>query len=151
MKKLNILFLSLFLLANVASAQSSPSATSPDNPFADEKNKLWQPYRITPRTGAQHVSLSGDGWELSHTDQPISDLKAPRNDAFQTSIPNSVHWSYFKAGKLPHPYYHKNSDQYKFMDEKAWYYRKSFPTPASAKPGSYVFLCFDGVDYFSKV
>lgn len=148
---ISLLFLITLLSVVSVSAQSVTTATSPDNPFADEKNKLWQPYRITPRTAAQHVSLSGDGWELSHTDQPITDLNAPRKDAFQTSIPNSVHWSYFKAGKLPHPYYHKNSDQYKFMDEKAWYYRKSFPTPASAKPGNYVFLCFDGVDYFSKV
>ncbi|MBN8825718.1 MULTISPECIES: sugar-binding domain-containing protein [unclassified Spirosoma] len=148
---ISLLFLITLLRIASVSAQNNSSGNAPDNPFADEKNKLWQPYRITPRSGTQHVSLSGDGWELSHTDAPITDLKAPRKDAFQTSIPNSVHWSYFKAGKLPHPYYHKNSDQYKFMDEKAWYYRKTFSTPARAKSGSYVFLCFDGVDYFSKV
>ncbi|WP_080055522.1 glycoside hydrolase family 2 protein [Spirosoma aerolatum] len=150
-RHISLLLLVTLLSATGVSAQGTTAVSTPDNPFAEEKNKLWQPYRITPRTGAQHVSLSGDGWELSHTNAPITDLKAPRTDPFQTSIPNSVHWSYYKAGKLPHPYYHKNSDQYKFMDEKAWYYRKTFPTPASAKPGNYVFLCFDGVDYFSKV
>lgn len=153
MKSRHIFLLFLITLPGTTwvSAQGTTAASTPDNPFAEEKNKLWQPYRITPRTGAQHVTLSGDGWELSHTDVPITDPKAPRKDAFQTSIPNSVHWSYFKARKLPHPYYHKNSDQYKFMDEKAWYYRKTFPTPTTATPGNYVFLCFDGVDYFSKV
>jgi len=110
---------------------------------------LWSPYRITPRTGVQHVELSG-GWELSHADQPVKSLKDIRQDAFQTTVPNSIHWSYFKAGKLPHPYVHKNSEQYKWLDEKAWYYRKTMDVPASAR-GNHVFLCFDGVDYFSKV
>jgi beta-mannosidase len=139
MNKRNLFVISLLLLANLVSAQSDTTAP-----------KLWQPYRITPRTGTQHVSLSGDSWELSHTDQPITDLNAPRKDAFQTSIPNSVHWSYFKAGKLPHPYYHKNSTQYRWIEEKAWYYKKSVSIPASAQ-GSLLFLCFDGLDYFAKV
>lgn len=112
--------------------------------------KLWQPYRITPRVGLQHIELSGDGWELSHTDQPITDLKQPRKDAFQTSVPNSIHWSLYKAGKLPHPYYNKNSVQYRWAEEKAWYYKKTVDIPTSAK-GNLVFLCFEGVDYFSKV
>jgi beta-mannosidase len=114
------------------------------------EKKLWQPYRITERNGGQHIDLSGGGWELSHTDQPIEDLKQPRLEAFQTTVPNSVQWAYHKAGKLPHPYYHKNSTQYKWMDEKVWYYQKNVLIPASAK-GNNIFLCFDGVDYFSRV
>ncbi|WP_338876426.1 sugar-binding domain-containing protein [Spirosoma sp. SC4-14] len=152
-RHISLLFLITLWHLTSVSAQDTTPASAPDNPFADAKNKLWQPYRITPRTGAQHIELSGSGWELSHTDQPVSDLgelQSQKKEPFQTSIPNSVHWSYFKAGKLPHPYYHKNSDQYKFMDEKVWYYKKSFPTPASAA-GNNAFLCFDGIDYFSKI
>jgi len=113
---------------------------------------LWQPYRITERTGNQHVNLSGEGWTLGHTDQPIKSTSelAGLKDPFATTVPNSVHWSYFKAGKLPHPYYHKNSVQYQFMDEKVWYYQKSFKMPQK-NPGDLAFLCFDGIDYFSKV
>jgi beta-mannosidase len=118
--------------------------------FAQSPKNLWQPYRITERDGAQHIDLSGDGWELSHTDKPVDDIRAPRKDAFPTTIPNSVHWSYFKAGKLPHPYYNKNSVLYKFTDEKVWYYRKRFKNPRT-NPNDLAFLCFDGVDYFSKV
>jgi beta-mannosidase len=147
MFRLSYLLLSTYLIIHSVCAQPDSTFRQSDGP------KLYQPYRITPRTGAQHIALSGEGWELSHTDQPIKALSdlANRKDGFQTSVPNSVHWSYYKAGKLPHPYYHKNSDLYKFMDEKVWYYRKSFATPASAKPGHFVFLCFDGVDYFTKV
>ncbi|WP_084650952.1 glycoside hydrolase family 2 protein [Runella zeae] len=120
--------------------------------FAQSPPTLWQPYRVAERVGEQHLDLSGEGWTLGHTDQPIQsieDLKGIK-DAFKTSIPNSVHWSYFKAGKLPHPYYHKNSLQYTWLDEKAWYYRRSFKLPGTATD-HYVYLCFEGVDYFSKV
>ncbi|WP_234736737.1 glycoside hydrolase family 2 protein [Tellurirhabdus bombi] len=117
-----------------------------------EEKGLWSPYRITPRVGAQHIDLSGEGWELSHRDQPVANNSelADRKDAFKISVPNSIHWAYYKAGKLPHPYYAKNSDQYKWVDEKAWYYRRTFPTPVNAA-GNHVFLCFDGIDYFAKV
>jgi beta-mannosidase len=147
MYRLSYFILCTLLITNSVFAQT-------DSPFGQTDGaKLWQPYRISPRIDAQHTALSGEGWELSHTDQPIAALSelANRKDGFQTSVPNSVHWSYYKAGKLPHPYYHKNSDLYKFIDEKVWYYRKSFSTPSSAKPGHFVFLCFDGVDYFTKV
>lgn len=139
MKKCNSLIFGLLFITSVVSAQ--PDGTA---------KKLWQPYRITPRTGTQHIDLSGTGWELSHTDKPVADVKQRREGAFQTSVPNSVHWSLYKAGKLPHPYYHKNSTQYRWVEEKAWYYKKVVDIPASAQ-GNYVFLCFDGVDYFSKV
>lgn len=114
--------------------------------------KLEQPYRITPRAdNDQHIDLSGS-WELSYMDSPIlstADLK-DRKDAFETQVPNSVHWSYYKAGKLPHPYAHKNSTQYRWIEKKAWYYQKVVNIPASAK-GNSIVLCFDGIDYFSKV
>ena len=121
--------------------------------FAQTTDKtLWQPYRVTERSGGQHIELSGAGWSLGHADKPIKSLSelSGLKDVFQTTIPNSVHWSYFKAGKLPHPYYHKNSEKYTWLDEKAWYYRRSFKMPEKAA-GNYVFLCFEGVDYFSKV
>lgn len=114
--------------------------------------KLWQPYRITPRAdNVQHIDLSGT-WELSYMESPIlstSELK-DRKDAFETQVPNSVHWSYYKAGKLPHPYAHKNSTQYRWIEEKTWYYQKEVFIPASTK-GKTIMLCFDGIDYFSKI
>ena|SRR5690606_32405279 len=112
---------------------------------------LWQPYRITPRTNAQHIDLSGK-WELSYADAPITNIGEIDNnkDPFVTTVPNSVHWSLYKAGKLPHPYAHKNSTQYRWVEEKAWYYKKSFTIP-EASPDKLILLCFDGIDYFSKV
>nr|WP_295926247.1 sugar-binding domain-containing protein [uncultured Dyadobacter sp.] len=137
----------VFILMTVLTFTFSETARSQSS-----EKSLWQPYRVTERAGSQHVELSGDGWRLGYTDKPVgalSELKGIR-DEFQTSVPNSVQWSYYKAGKLPHPYYHKNSEQYAWMDEKVWYYRKSFQMPQSTD-GQYAFLCFEGLDYFSKV
>ena len=110
-----------------------------------------EPWYITPRTGTQHIDLSGT-WELSYMDAPIDNLQQLENrkEPFQTTVPNSVHWSLYKAGKLPHPYYNKNSELYRWTDQKAWYYTKSFELPATGKD-NFIFLCFDGIDYFSKV
>lgn len=119
--------------------------------YAQNDKNLWQPYRITPRTDAQHIDLSGT-WELSHTESPIystTDL-SKREDPFETKVPNSIHWSYFKAGKLPHPYVNKNSLQYRWIEGKVWYYQKEVLIPATAK-GNSIMLCFDGIDYFSKI
>lgn len=116
-----------------------------------EAQNLWSPYTVSKRSGAQHIDLAGT-WELSYKDQPIKNLAelSSNKDAFQTEVPNSIHWSLYKAGKYPHPYAHKNSSLYSWVDEKAWYYKKSIDIPAAAK-GNLIFLCFDGVDYFSKV
>lgn len=113
--------------------------------------ELWRPWYITPRSGAQHIDLSGD-WELSYKDSLSSGPGEPSTgkEAFRTTVPNSIQWSLYKAGKLPHPYYHLNSDLYKWTDEKVWYYKKTISIPATAE-GNYIFLCFDGLDYFSKV
>lgn len=119
--------------------------------YSQNIQKLWQPYRITPRANAQHIDLSGV-WELSHMDIPvlsINDLKQ-RKDPFETQVPNSVQWSYCKAGKLPHPYHSLNSTQYQWILEKCWYYQREVEIPASAE-GNGVMLCFDGIDYFSRI
>lgn len=120
--------------------------------FAQISHKLWQPYSVTPRAlPVQHIDLSGT-WELSYMDRPIrsmSELK-DKKDPFETQVPNSIQCSYYKAGKLPHPYVHKNSDLYNWMDEKAWYYQKEFLIPLTGKDKS-IILSFDGIDYFSKV
>ncbi|GAB3710372.1 glycoside hydrolase family 2 protein [Spirosoma flavus] len=139
--------LARWLVATTLLALSLPASTVAQRA---DSTKLWSPYRITPRVGSQHIDLSGAGWELSYTDTPVTSLKEPRQGAFQTTIPNSVHWSLYKAGKLPHPYYGLNSTKYRWAEEKAWYYKKSFEIPESVQ-GNYVFLCFDGVDYFTKV
>jgi beta-mannosidase len=111
---------------------------------------LWQPYYTTPRVGGQHLDLQRD-WKLTYSDSLIHDLSLISWDSAVTiEEPTSVHMALHKAGKLPHPYVHLNSRLYRWVEEKVWYYRKTIEIPESAK-GNFIFLCFDGIDYFSKV
>ena len=113
--------------------------------------KLSQPFYISPRLGPQHVSLDGD-WELASRDAPVEnlqDLKSLRK-WIPAQVPGSVQWALFRAGELPDPYLHVNARKYAWVVEKVWYYRKTFRVPSAAK-GQYVFLCFDGIDYYGKI
>lgn len=117
--------------------------------FAQGVGQLAQPYYVSPRTGAQHMDLSGS-WALSYTNTGITapaELKGVK-ETFETTVPNSVQWSLYKAGKLPHPYLHKNTEQYKWVDEKVWYYHKQVQIPPT---DGLIFLCFEGIDYFARV
>lgn len=114
------------------------------------QEKLWKPWYVAPRSQSQHLDLKGI-WQLTYAESPITSLEQLKNnDFFQTQIPSSVQWSLFNANKLPHPYYNKNSDQYRWVDEKVWYYTKTFQISAHKKK-DYAYLCFDGLDYFSKI
>ncbi len=120
--------------------------------FAQKQKTLWQPFRITPRElSHQHIDLSGN-WNISYMDNHVSSVNElkDKKDVFETTVPNSVQWSYYKAGKLPHPYANKNSELYGWMDEKVWYYEKEIKIPIEAR-GNSLMLCFDGLDYFSRV
>jgi beta-mannosidase len=113
--------------------------------------KLWQPYYITPRLGSQHISLEGE-WEIAYRDAPIQGLEDLKQVPKWThaQVPGSVQWALFRAGEFPHPYLHMNARKYDWVVEKVWYYRKSFQVPSQAK-GQYVFVCFDGIDYYGKI
>lgn len=113
---------------------------------------LAQPYYITPRTGNQHVDVMND-WELGYTDaalKTVTDLKTITN-WIKVAEPTTVQIALTKAGKLPHPYYNLNAKEHAWVDKKVWYYRKQVQLNQSAVQGKYVFLCFDGLDYFAKI
>jgi beta-mannosidase len=118
---------------------------------ARAEHSLAHPLYISTRTGPQHLSLSGE-WQLAYQDLPVA---GPR-ELMQVSrwipahVPDSVQWSLYAAGELPHPYHHLNSQKYTWVPEKVWYYRRHFDLPAEAGR-QYVFLCFDGVGYYSRI
>lgn len=116
---------------------------------AENIQKLWQPYYITPRTGEQHIDISHD-WELGYSDNPIGSTTELQTISQWICVkePTSVQWALYKAGKLPHPYEHQNSLSYKWIEDKLWYYKKEFEVPANE---NYVFLYFEGLDYFSRI
>ena len=117
---------------------------------AAQAQELWQPYYISPRAGNQHLDLATD-WELTHVDDTLQNpLDLPKNDWIRVQEPTSVQMALYKAGKLPNPYEHLNAKQYEWTEKKIWYYRKKFNMP-TVTSSDHIFLCFEGIDYFSKI
>ncbi len=115
------------------------------------ENNLTNPFYIHPRTGQQHIALDGD-WDLSYRDSAIArpaDLSL-QSKWIHAQVPGSVQVALFRAGELPNPYVRMNAKKYAWVLGKTWYYRKSFTVPAAVK-NQYVFLCFDGIDYYARI
>jgi beta-mannosidase len=96
--------------------------------------------------------LLNESWQLGYLSTPLTDM-AELNGVIKwipARIPDSVQWSLFEAGELPHPYHGLNSQKYAWVPDKVWYYRRSFHAPRR-NDGDFVFLCFDGVAYHSRV
>ena len=131
-----------FLMLSLALAASLLAADSP---------ALWRPYYISPRSGAQHIALDRD-WQLASRDAQIAASGELNSISkwIDVSTPSSVHMALYRAGELPHPYYNLNSEKYRPAEKKVWYYRHSFRVPDAVR-GQFVFLCFDGADYFTRV
>lgn len=110
--------------------------------------QLSQPYYIEKRNNGTHKDLNGK-WSFCWTDTECENVK---NLAFgyECKVPASVYYSLYEARVLPHPYYGTNSNQYHWVDEKIWYYRKQFSLSEENLCHN-AFLCFDGVAYYSRV
>lgn len=109
---------------------------------------LNQPYYIEPRKGNGHLSLDGT-WDFTWTDAAL-DSPQSADWKYRAALPKSVYYNLFEAGVLPDPYKAQNSLQYHWVDEKVWYFRRSFYLPPSFA-GQNIFLCFDGVAYYCRV
>ena len=118
--------------------------------FAFAQKELWQPYFITPRTGANHIEISED-WELTHTEKPVEEIDAlGNNEWFNTKRLASVHWSLYWSGELPYPYAGMNSLKYEWVEEAVWYYKNTFTLDDNIDE-NYHFLHFKGIDYFARI
>lgn len=107
--------------------------------------ELNQPYYIEPRKNS--IDLGGEWsflWQDTEEYPKVSDFK------YKTTLPKSVFHSLCEAGVLPDPYVGTNSKEYSWVDEKIWYYRKTFTLNEEGTEKN-AFLCFDGVAYYSKV
>lgn len=118
---------------------------------AQEKS-IAQPYYITPRTGSQHIDMERN-WQLGYADAqlPAAGDVSRISNWINVTEPTTVQVALYKAGKLPHPYYHLNAKQHEWVTKKVWYYKKQVSFDQAALQGKYVFLYFDGLDYFAKI
>ncbi|UBD60485.1 glycosyl hydrolase 2 galactose-binding domain-containing protein [Parabacteroides merdae] len=87
---------------------------------------LESPYYIYPRQAEQHIDLS-QSWELSSEEIPVENLaKLKENNWFSVAYPTSVQMANYKAGILGDPYKHLNAREHEKLEQKVWYYKKTF-------------------------
>ncbi len=106
-----------------------------------EKKYAW------PR--ATELALDG-AWQLAAGDpaQPAAELPdLAKLEWFETSVPTDVHWALVRAGKAPNPYAGFNIKELRWVEDKAWWFRKRFSVPENFR-GENLRLIFEGVDYY---
>ncbi len=110
---------------------------------------LGQPFYIEKRVLPEnHLDLNGL-WDFCYTETP-TDEPCKLTFEYSGQVPHATYFNVYEAGILPHPYKDCNSRQYRFVDQRVWYYRRTFSL-ADYKDLGRAFLCFDGAGYFSRV
>ena len=101
-----------------------------------------------PRPG--QILLDGP-WELAFS-QPPPAGKLPESldklDWFSTTVPTDVHWALYRAGRAPHPYVGLGAQKLRWVEDKAWWFRKRFSVPKEFY-AQQIRLAVDGVDYYA--
>lgn len=95
------------------------------------------------------ISLNG-AWQIADGDpaQPAATLPDLAGLAwFDATVPTSVQWALVRAGKAPHPYADLNAKTLRWVEDKAWWFRKRFIVPPTFT-GENIRLIFEGVDYY---
>jgi beta-mannosidase len=103
---------------------------------------------VFPLNGAgwQIKGYLGEDWELRRAYDPQT------RDVLgwiPASVPGSIQNDLWQAGKIPNPYYERNSLLIEWVPERTWVYRRHFHAPAEWTTQR-VQLRFDGVDYAAR-
>lgn len=138
-----MLRLPMVLLVSVVSLVLIPGVegAEPDGSLRTDYKYAW------PRE--EEIVLDGT-WQLAHTDVP-DNVALPEDldglDWFEAELPTDVHWALYRAGKAGHPYVGLNTPSLRWVEDKAWWFRRRFTVPKSFE-GKYVRLMVEGTDYY---
>lgn len=108
--------------------------------------KLNNPYYTEPRKNG--VGLCGE-WNFTWADEEINDT-TKIDWKYKATLPKSVIPCLYETGEFPNPYYGDNSREYRWTDEKVWYFKKKFSLSPEQKRDKAI-LCFDGISYYSRI
>ncbi|MDO4575755.1 MAG: beta-mannosidase [Planctomycetia bacterium] len=142
MKKMLYLLFGFWVTGVLAQA---PGDVPPD------KGPIAHHFRITPRVGNAHLDLSHD-WQFGCRDRSATTYAKTRDVEkwYVMKRPMTVQRALCEAGVLPEPFAGMNSKEHEWVEQKIWYFQKKFTLP-EGYVGDYVFLSFDGLDYYSRV
>lgn len=101
-------------------------------------NGLWKLQHFTP----------GEGEQLG-----VFEPQFPDSDWYPTSVPGEVHATLRDLGVIADPYEHGQIEACAWMEERTWWYRRSFSIPpGSVQPDTAKWiLTFEGLDTFATI
>ena len=74
------------------------------------------------------------------------------NDWLDIAAPGDVHRALINAGRIPDPFYDRNEELCRWVEEREWWYRVSFDGPDTPlRPGERLRLVFHGLDTFATI
>ena len=82
----------------------------------------------------------GEGYKLEIWNPSVNGGKW-----LNAQVPGTVQADLLRLGRAPDPFFHKNVDDYRCLETKEWWYRKTFVLPDDFK-SKQIFLQFEGVD-----
>ncbi|MFA9477928.1 glycoside hydrolase family 2 protein [Phycisphaerales bacterium AB-hyl4] len=88
-----------------------------------------------------NAGLAGKAYRRDH---------AVAADAMNVDLPKIAQAALFEHGRLPDPYVDFNSDAYKWVEEKEWWYFRDFVVP-TREEDERVFVRFEGITYRADV
>lgn len=103
----------------------------------------------------KEISLNGD-WELR--DEIIScgldraaELSAKPDGWISAPVPGDIHQALVAAGRIKEPLLALNSFDCRWTEDRSWWYRKSFESPAGHEAADRVELELDGLDSNAEI
>lgn len=99
------------------------------------------------RTGVTR-SVTIDAFTLVDTDRALSpaELDAGSRTWLPAVVPGGVHESLIAAGAIEHPYYDRNEEAVRWIEERDWWFRTTFEAPADRGEQERLVLVFHGLD-----
>jgi beta-mannosidase len=76
---------------------------------------------------------------------------APAEGWMEATVPGDVHRALVAAGRLPEPFYDRNEDECRWMEDREWWYRLTFEGPEAPAEDERLRLVLHGVDTFVTV
>ncbi|MGC6455247.1 MAG: beta-mannosidase [Coraliomargaritaceae bacterium] len=102
------------------------------------------------------INLSGNHWKMQGIRpgqgviEGFHELASEYQGTFYNwnrgSVPGDVYTDLHRAGEIDDPYFGRNFNRAKWVQELEWWYITKFDTPDELK-GKQIHLCFEGVDY----
>lgn len=92
-------------------------------------------------------------FELIGTEQGLEGPQAleGRTDWGPALVPGGVHEALLQADVIAHPYYDRNEESVRWIEERDWWYRTTFQSPAGLAADERLRLVFHGLDTVADV